>query len=68
MQYKLSDFMDRNTDFSEVKLALKSIERQTETIRNHSYSLPFESEPAEFLKILSDWQSKKEQTENNDGG
>ena len=60
--------MDRNTDFSEVKLALKSIERQTETIRNHSYSLPFESEPAEFLKILSDWQSKKEQTENNDGG
>ena len=68
MQYKLSDFMDRNTDFSEVKSALKSIERQTETIRNHSYSLPFESEPAEFLKILSDWQSKKEQTENNDGG
>ena len=59
MQYKLSDFMDRNTDFSEVKLALKSIERQTETIRNHSYSLPFESEPAEFLKILSDWQTKK---------
>ena len=68
MQYKLSDFMDRNTDFSEVKLALKSIERQTETIRNHSYSLPFESEPAEFLKVLSGWQSKKEQTENNDGG
>ena len=68
MQYKLSDFMDRNTDFPEVKSALKSIERQTETIRNHSYSLPFESEPAEFLKILSDWQSKKEQTENNDGG
>ena len=68
MQYKLSDFIERNTDVPEVKSALKSIERQTETIRNHSYSLPFESEPAEFLKILSDWQSKKEQTENNDGG
>ena len=67
MQYKLSDFIERNTDVPEVKSALKSIERQTETIRNHSYSLPFESEPAEFLKILSDWQSKKEQTENNDG-
>jgi len=68
MQYKLSDFIERNTDVPEVKSGLKSIERQTETIRNHSYSLPFESEPAEFLKILSDWQSKKEQTENNDGG
>jgi len=55
MQYKLSDFMDRNTDFSEVKLALKSIERQTETIRNHSCSVPFESEPSEFLKVLSGW-------------
>ena len=68
MQYKLSDFIARNTDVPEVKSGLKSIERQTETIRNHSYSLPFESEPAEFLKILSDWQSKKEQTENNHGG
>ena len=66
MQYKLSDFIEKNTDVPEVKSALKSIERQTETIRNHSYSLPFESEPAEFLKILSDWQSKKEQTEDND--
>ena len=68
MQYKLSDFIERNTDVPEVKSALKSIERQTETIRDHSYSLPFESEPSEFLKVLSGWQSKKEQTENNDGG
>ena len=68
MQYKFSDFIERNTDVPEVKSALKSIERQTETIRNHSYSLPFESEPAEFLKILSDWQSKKEQPEDNNGG
>ena len=68
MQYKLSDFMERNTDVPEVKSALKSIERQIETIRNHLYSLPFESEPSEFIKVLSGWQSKKEQAEDNDGG
>ena len=68
MQYKLSDFIERNTDVPEVKSAIKSIERQIETIRNHLYSLPFESEPTEFLKVLSDWQSKKEQSEENDGG
>ena len=68
MQYKLSDFIERNTDVPEVNSALKSIERQIETIRNHLYSLPFESEPSEFLKVLSGWQSKKEQAEENDGG
>ena len=67
MQYKLSDFIERNTDVPEVESALKSIERQIETIRNHLYSLPFESEPAEFLIVLSGWQSKKEQSEGNDG-
>ena len=66
MQYKLSDFIERNTDVPEVKSALKSIERQIKTIRNHSYSLPFESEPAEFLKVLSGWQSKKDQSKDND--
>ena len=59
MQYKLSDFIERNTDVPEVKSALKSIERQLETIRNHSYNVPFESEPSEFLKVLSECQSKK---------
>ena len=68
MQYKLSDFIERNTDVPEVKSAIKSIERQIETVRNHLYSLPFESEPSEFLKVLSGWQSKKEQAEENDGG
>ena len=68
MQYKLSDFIERNTEVPEVNSALKSIERQIETIRNHLYSLPFESEPSEFLKVLSAWQSKKEQAEENDGG
>ena len=68
MQYKLSDFIERNTDVPEVNSAIKSIERQIETIRNHLYSLPFESEPSEFLKVLSGWQSKKEQAAENDGG
>ena len=65
MQYKLSDFIERNTDLPEVKSALKSIERQIKTIRNHSCSVPFESEPSEFLKFLSGWQKKKEQPKDN---
>ena len=68
MQYKLSDFIERNTDVPEVKSAIKSIENQIETIRNHLYNLQFESEPSEFLKVLSAWQSKKEHTGDNDGG
>ena len=68
MQYKLSDFIEINTDVPEVKSALKSIERQIETIRNHSCSVPFESEPSEFLKVLSDWQSQKKHSEDNNGG
>ena len=66
MQYKLSDFIERNTDLPELKSALKSIERQIKTIRNHSCNVPFESEPSEFLKVLSSWQSKKEQPKDND--
>ena len=65
MQYKLSDFIERNTDLPEVKSALKSIERQIKTIRNHSCDVPFESEPSEFLKVLSGWQQKKEQPKDN---
>ena len=68
MQYKLSDFIERNTDVPEVNSALKSIEKQIETVRNHFCSLPFESEPSEFIKVLSAWQSKKEHPEDNDGG
>ena len=68
MQYKLSDFIERNTDVPEVNSALKSIQSQIETIRNHLCSLPFESEPSEFLKVLSGWQSKKEQSEDIDDG
>ena len=67
MQYKLSDFIERNTDVPEVKSALEAIKSQIETIRNHSCSVPFESEPSEFLKVLSGWQSKKEQSKDKDG-
>ncbi len=67
MQYKLSDFIERNTDVPEVNSALKSIQSQIETVRNHLCSLPFESEPSEFIKVLSGWQSKKEQSKDKDG-
>ena len=68
MQYKLSDFLVKNIDIPEVRSALKSIERQIETMRNHLCSLPFESEPSEFLKVISDWQSPKKHSEDNNGG
>ena len=68
MQNKLTDLMKINTDVPEVNSSLKSIERQIKTIRNHLYNLQFESEPSEFLKVLSAWQSKKEHPEDNDGG
>ena len=60
--------MERDIDVPEVRSSLKSIERQIETIRNHLCSLPFESEPSEFLKVLSDWQSQKKHSEDNNGG
>ena len=66
MQFKLSDFIERNTDVTEANSAFKSIERQVHTINNHLYSIPFESEPSEFLKVLSSWQSKKDQPKDND--
>ena len=68
MQYKISNFMGKNIDVPEVRTALKSIERQIRVIRNHLCSLPFESEPSEFLKVLSDWQYQKKHSEDNNGG
>ncbi len=67
MEHKFSDFIERNEDVPEVNSALKSTERKIITIRNHLCSLPFESEPSEFLKFLSACQSKKH-PEKNDGG
>ena len=60
--------MERDIDVPEVRSSLKSIERQIETIRNHLCGLPFESEPSEFLKALSDWQSNKTHFEDSNGG
>ena len=60
--------MERDIDVPEVRSSLKSIERQIETIRNHLCSLPYESEPSEFLKALSDWQSNKTHFEDGNGG
>ena len=60
--------MERDIDVPEARSSLKSIERQIETIRNHLCSLPFESEPSEFLKALSDWQSNKTHFEDSNGG
>ena len=68
MQYKLSDFTGKNIDVPEVRSALKSIERQIRVVRNHLCNLRFESEPSEFLKVLSDWQSQKNHSEDNNGG
>ena len=60
--------MERDIDVPEARSSLKSIERQIETIRNHLCGLPFESEPSEFLKALSDWKSNKTHSEDNNGG
>ena len=60
--------MGKNIDASEVRSALKSIEKQIRTIGNHLCILPFESEPSEFLKVLSAWQSKKKYPEDDDVG
>ena len=60
MQYKFSEFIEKNSDSSEVKSALNSNKSQIEIIKNHMLSVPFESEPSEFLKVLSSWQSKKQ--------
>ena len=60
--------MERDIDVPEVRSSLKSIERQIETMRNHLCSLPFESEPSEFLKVLSDWQYQKKHSKDNNGG
>ena len=55
----MSDFIEKHSDIPEVKSTLESIDCKLENLRNHSFIMPFESEPSEFLEILSGWQSKK---------
>ena len=66
MQYKLPDIIEKNSHSPEDKSALNSNKNQIETIKNHTLSVPFETEPSEFSKVLSDWQSKKKQSEENE--
>tara|TARA_E500000331_G_C16781405_1_gene508316 strand:- start:89 stop:283 length:195 start_codon:yes stop_codon:yes gene_type:complete len=61
----LSDLFEINSDIPEVKSPLESIDRKIENLRNHSFKMPFESEPSEFLKILSGWQSKKNKSKDD---
>ena len=61
MKNKFPDMLEKNSDINEVKPALELIYSQIDTLRNHCFNLPFESEPSEYLKDLSVWQSKNKQ-------
>ena len=56
MDYELSNPTEKNTYSPEVKSALNSIKKQMKIISNHSFILPFESEPSDFQKVLSSWE------------
>tara|TARA_B100000686_G_C16050860_1_gene599872 strand:+ start:220 stop:426 length:207 start_codon:yes stop_codon:yes gene_type:complete len=68
MKYNLSEFIEKNSDAPELNSAFQYIEHQIEALRNYSYSVPFESEPSEFLKFLSCWQSKKDKSKDDHEG
>ena len=61
MENKSPDLVEKNSDINEINSALELIYKQIDTLKNHSFNLPFESEPSEFLKDLSVWQSKNKQ-------
>ena len=67
MDYKKSDSTEKNSDSPEVKTAINSIRNQMEIFWDHSYILPFESEPSNFQKVLSSWQTNKDPSEDKDG-
>ena len=54
-----------NSDIPEIKSPLESNDRKIGNLRNHSLKMPFESEPSEFLKILSGWQSNKNKSKDD---
>ena len=68
MQNKWSAFLDRNYDVPEVKHALKSVKSLTDTKEKFLKQLSFEAEPAEFGKVLSDYNSKTLQAKERNGG
>ena len=53
MKNKWSAFLDQNYDVPEVKFALKSVKILTETKKRFLKHLSFETEPAEYRKVLS---------------
>ena len=53
MQNKWSAFLDQNYDVPEVQFALKSVKILTETKKRFLKHLSFETEPAEYRKVLS---------------
>tara|TARA_B100000945_G_scaffold222792_1_gene179954 strand:- start:599 stop:784 length:186 start_codon:yes stop_codon:yes gene_type:complete len=61
MPKKFPYLVEKNSDINEINSALELIYNQIDTLKNHSFNLPFESEPSEFLKDLSVWQSKNKQ-------
>ena len=68
MQDKWSAYLDRNNDFPEVQHALKSVKSLTDTKEKFLKQLSFEAEPAEFGKVLSDYNLKTLQAkETNEG-
>ena len=68
MQNKWSAFLDRNHDVPEVQHALKSAKILTDTKEKFLKQLSFEAEPAEFGKVLSDYNSKTLQAKERNGG
>ena len=68
MQNKWSTFLDRNHDVPEVQHALKSVKSLTDTKEKFLKQLSFEAEPAEFGKVLSDYNSKTLQAKERNGG
>ena len=68
MQNKWSAFLDQNYDVPEVQFALKSVKNLTDTKEKFLKQLSFEAEPAEFGKVLSDYNLKTMQAKERNGG
>jgi len=67
MRHKWSAFFERNADVPEVESALKSAKILTETKTVFLHRLSFEAEPADFEKVLADWNLTKLNPEERNG-
>ena len=68
MQNKWSAFLDRKRDVPEVQHALRSVKSLTDTKKKFLKQLSFEDEPAEFGKVLSDYNLETQQAKEKNGG